>query len=51
MNKSVRDAYKLIDEMTLRQQQWSSVRGPVRGAPGVIEMDISTKLTTQLEAM
>jgi hypothetical protein len=27
------------------------VRGPVRGAPGVIEMDISTKLAVQLEAM
>jgi hypothetical protein len=51
MNMSVRDAYKLIDEMTLRQQQWSSVRGPVRGAPGVIEMDISTKLAAQMEAM
>jgi hypothetical protein len=27
------------------------VRGPVRGAPGVIEMDILTKLAAQLEAM
>jgi hypothetical protein len=27
------------------------VRGPVRGAPGVIETDISTKLAAQLEAM
>jgi Retrotransposon gag protein len=51
MNMSVQDAYNLIDEMALGQQQWSSVRGPVRGAPGVIEMDISTKLTTQMEAM
>jgi Retrotransposon gag protein len=51
MNMSARDAYKLIDEMALGQQQWSSVRGPVRGAPGVIETDISTKLTAQLEAM
>jgi hypothetical protein len=44
MNMSTRDVYKLIDEMALGQQQWSSVRGPVRGAPGVIEMDNSTKL-------
>jgi hypothetical protein len=51
MNKSVRYAYKLIDEMTLGQQQWSSVRGPVRGAPGVIEMNISTELAAQMEAM
>jgi Retrotransposon gag protein len=51
MNMSTRDAYKLIDEMTLGQQQWSSVIGPVRGAPGVIEMDISTKLAAQMEAM
>jgi hypothetical protein len=27
------------------------VRGPVRGTPGVIEMNISTKLATQMEAM
>jgi hypothetical protein len=27
------------------------VRGPVRGAPGVIEIDISTKLAAQMEAM
>jgi Retrotransposon gag protein len=47
MNMSARDAYKLIDEMALGQQQWSSVRGPVRGAPGVIETDISTKLAAQ----
>jgi hypothetical protein len=51
MNMSARDAYKLIDEMTLGQQQWSSVRGSVRGAPGMIETDISSKLATQLEAM
>jgi Retrotransposon gag protein len=51
MNMSDRDAYKLIDEMALGQQQWNSVRGPVRGAPGVIERDISTKLAAQLEAM
>jgi Retrotransposon gag protein len=51
MNMSVRDAYKLIDEMTLGQQQWNSVRGPVRSAPGVVETDISTKLAAQLEAM
>jgi hypothetical protein len=51
MNMSARDAYKLIDEMALGQQQWSSVRGPVRGASGVIETDISTKLAAQLEAM
>jgi hypothetical protein len=41
----------LIDEMTLGQQQWSSVRGPVRGAPGVIETNILIKLAAQLEAM
>jgi hypothetical protein len=51
MNMSVRNIYKLIDEMALGQQQWSSMRGPVRGAPGVIEMDISTKLAAQMEAM
>jgi hypothetical protein len=50
MNMSVRNAYKLIDEMSLGQQQWSSVRGPVRGASGVIEMEISTKLAAQMEA-
>jgi hypothetical protein len=27
------------------------VRGPVRGAPGVIEMDILTKLAAQMEAL
>jgi hypothetical protein len=37
MNMSVRDAYKLIDEMALGQQQWSPMIGPIRGAPGVIE--------------
>jgi hypothetical protein len=51
MNMSARDAYKLIDEMTLGQQQWSSVRGPVQDAPGVIETNISTKLATQLKTM
>jgi hypothetical protein len=51
MNMSVRDAYKLIDEMALGQQQWSSVRRLIRGAPGVIETNISTKLATQLEAI
>jgi hypothetical protein len=49
MNMSAQGVYKLIDEMALRQQQWSSVRGPVRGAPSVTEMDISTKLAAQLE--
>jgi hypothetical protein len=44
MNMSARDAYKLIDKLALGQQQWSSVRGPIRGAPGVIETDILTKL-------
>jgi hypothetical protein len=51
MNMSARDAYKLIDEMALGQQQWSLVRGPVRGELGVIEMDISTKLAAEMEAM
>jgi hypothetical protein len=51
MNMSARHAYKLIDEMALGQQQWSSVRGPVRCAPGVIEIDISTKLAVQMETM
>jgi Retrotransposon gag protein len=51
MNMSARDAYKLIDEMALGQQQWSSMRGPVRGAPGVIETNISTKLAVKMEAM
>jgi hypothetical protein len=51
MNMSVRDAYKLIDEMTLGQQQWSSIRGSVRGVLCVIETDVSTKLTAQLKAM
>jgi Retrotransposon gag protein len=51
MNMSVRDIYKLIDEMALGQQQWSSVREPIRGAPGVIEIDILTKLAAQMEAM
>jgi hypothetical protein len=51
MNMSARDAFKLIDEMTLRQQQWSSVGGLVRGASSVIEMDISIKLAAQLEIM
>jgi hypothetical protein len=51
MNMSAQDAYKLIDGMALGQQQWSSVRGPVRGAPGVIETDISTKSAAQLEVM
>jgi hypothetical protein len=51
MNMSTSDAYKLIDEMTLEQQQWSSVRGPVRGAPGVIETNISKKLAAQMEAL
>jgi hypothetical protein len=51
MNMSARDAYKLIDEMALWQQQWSSVRGPVRGTSGVIETDNSTKLAAQLETM
>jgi Retrotransposon gag protein len=51
MNMSAQDAYKLIDEMALGQQQWSSVRGPVWGASGVIETDMSTKLAAQLEAM
>jgi Retrotransposon gag protein len=51
MNMSAHDSYKLIDEMTLGQQQWSSVREPVRGALDVIETDISSKLAAQLEAM
>jgi hypothetical protein len=41
----------LIDEIALGQQQWSSVRELVRGAPDVIETDISTKLAAQMEAM
>jgi hypothetical protein len=51
MNMSAQDAYKLIDEMTLGHKQWSSLRGPVRGAPSVIEIDISIKLAAQMEVM
>jgi hypothetical protein len=51
MNMSIRDAYKLIDEMSLGRQQWSSIRGPVRGVLCVIETYVLTKLTAQLKAM
>jgi hypothetical protein len=51
MDMSDPDAYKLINEMALGQQQWSSVRGPIQGAPGVIETDILIKLAAQMEAI
>jgi hypothetical protein len=50
MNMGARDAYKLIDDMTLSQQQWSSVRGNTRVVLGILETDLAAKVTAQVEA-
>jgi hypothetical protein len=45
-----RDAYKLIDDMALSQQQWSSVRDNTRAVPRILETDLATKVAVQNEA-
>jgi hypothetical protein len=50
MNMGARDAYKLIDDMTLSQQQWSSVRGSTRAVLGILETDLAAKVAAQVDA-
>jgi hypothetical protein len=50
MNMGARDEYKLIDDMALSQQQWSSVRGNTRAVPKILETDLAVKVAVQVEA-
>ncbi|XP_060961611.1 uncharacterized protein LOC133031876 [Cannabis sativa] len=51
MRKSVNEAYDLLEEMALNNQQWPTERSQTKKVAGVLEVDAITKLTTQVEAL
>jgi hypothetical protein len=52
MNMGAQNVYKLINDMTFIQQQWSSVRGNIRAIiHGMLETDLVKKLAAQIKAM
>ena len=51
MRKSANDAYELLEEMALNDQQWPNARNSVRRVAGVNENDVISKLSTQIELL
>ncbi|XP_060962021.1 uncharacterized protein LOC115722590 [Cannabis sativa] len=51
MRKSANEAFKLLEEMAMTNQQWSTERGPSKKVAGMHEVDAITKLTAQVEAL
>ena len=49
MTKSANDAYELLEEMALNDQQWPNARNGIRRVAWVNENDVISKLTTQME--
>ncbi|KAM6559046.1 hypothetical protein CsatA_028285 [Cannabis sativa] len=49
--KSTNEAFELLEEMAITNQQWSTERGPTKKVVGIHEVDAITKLTTQVEAL
>ena len=51
MKKSANDAYDLLEEMALNDQQWPNDRNGMRRVAGVNEMYILTKMEAQIELL
>lgn len=51
MRKSVNDAYELMEEMALDDQQWPNARNVIRRVVGVNENNVISKLTTHMEML
>ncbi|XP_062114643.1 uncharacterized protein LOC133825757 [Humulus lupulus] len=51
MRKSANEAYDLLEEMTMNNQQWPSERSSSRKVAGMYEVDAISKLTAQVEAL
>ncbi|XP_060962132.1 uncharacterized protein LOC115713139 [Cannabis sativa] len=51
MRKSANEAFELLEEMAMTNQQWSTERGPSKKVAGMYEVDAITKLTAQVEAL
>ncbi|XP_060968766.1 uncharacterized protein LOC115696762 [Cannabis sativa] len=51
MRKSANEAFELLEEMAITNQQWSTEGGPTKKVAGMQEVDAITKLTAQVEAL
>ncbi|XP_062075881.1 uncharacterized protein LOC133780010 [Humulus lupulus] len=51
MRKSANEAYDLLEEMAINNQQWPSERGNSKKVSGLHEIDAISKLTAQVEAL
>ncbi|XP_060968298.1 uncharacterized protein LOC115704515 [Cannabis sativa] len=51
MRKSANEAFELLEEMAITNQQWSTEKGPTKKVAGMQEVDAITKLTAQVEAL
>ena len=51
INKTDKEAYNLIGEMTLNNFQWSTERGQPKQVGGKLEVDVLTLLSTKVDAM
>ena len=50
-NKTLEEAYNLLEEMASNSYQWPTKRIPVRKASGVREVDAFTAIVAQIEAL
>ena len=51
MKKSANDAYDLLEELALNDQQWPNARNNMRRVPEVNESDILAKMAAQMELL
>ncbi|KAM6553959.1 hypothetical protein CsatB_014721 [Cannabis sativa] len=51
MRKTANEAFDLLEEMAMTNQQWSTKRGPSKKVACMHEVDAITKLTAQVEAL
>ncbi|XP_062109879.1 uncharacterized protein LOC133821751 [Humulus lupulus] len=51
MRKSANEAYDLLEEMAINNQQWPSERGNSKKVAGLHEIDAISKVTAQVEAL
>ncbi|XP_030483401.2 uncharacterized protein LOC115699997 [Cannabis sativa] len=51
MRKSANEAFELLEEMAITNQQWSTERGPTKKVAGMHDVDAITKLTAQVKAL
>ena len=51
MKKSANEAYDLLEELALNDQQWPNTRNMTRRVAGVNETDVLAKIATQMELL